>query len=75
MRGPALSLKEHLDRLLKEHGDSYRALSKVTKVSHIHLWRMHQGERIHPSERTLRRLGLSLVPVIPTYTAIRRSDD
>jgi hypothetical protein len=51
------SVKERVAELLAEHG-SYRAAADATKVDHAYLSRLLKGEKAHPSDTTLRKLGL-----------------
>lgn len=53
----AMTLCVRITQLVDKHG-SLRAAAKVTGVNPQYLCRLKNGEKLNPSDDTLRRLGL-----------------
>lgn len=55
-----MNIKERVDALLSLQG-SLRAVEKITGVNYAYLHRLSSGEKINPSDLTLRKLGLKKI--------------
>ena len=62
-----MTLAERIDQLVIQHG-SLRAVARVTQLDASYLCRLRSGEKVHPEDATLRRLGLRRVV---TYEAVQ----
>ena len=52
-----MTLAERVDQLARQHG-SLRAAARVVGIDPAYFFRLHSGEKIAPSVKTLRKLGL-----------------
>jgi hypothetical protein len=50
-------IKKRVDELAKRHG-SLRAAARVLKLTPAYLSRLRSGEKINPSDKVLKKLGL-----------------
>jgi transposase-like protein len=58
----AQPLSDHVNGLVRDHG-SIRSAAKAVGIHHSYLFRMLTGEKTHPSDLTLNKLGLLSTPL------------